>query len=51
MWNVLELLDYYARASGLNYKHGLEGTYHFIITEFDIGPKTTLLLATFLKKV
>jgi hypothetical protein len=29
--NVLELLDYYTHASGLNYKHRIEGTSHFII--------------------
>jgi hypothetical protein len=29
--NVLELLDYYTRASGLNYKHRIEGTSHFTI--------------------
>ena len=49
--NVLELLDYYARASGLNYKHRIEGTSHFIIIQLDMGQKTTLLLATTLKNV
>ena len=49
--NVLELLDYYARASGLNYKHRIEGRSHFIIIQLDMGQKTTLLLATTLKNV
>jgi hypothetical protein len=49
--NVLELLDYYARASGLNYKHRIEGRVHFIIIQLDMGQKTTLLLATTLKNV
>ena len=49
--NVLELLDYYARASGLNYKHRIEGTSHFIIIQLDMGQNTTLLLATTLKNV
>ena len=49
--NVLELLDYYARASGLNYKHRIEGTSHFIIIQLDMGQKTTLLLVTTLKNV
>jgi hypothetical protein len=49
--NVLELLDYYARASGLNYRHRIEGTSHFIIIQLDMGQKTTLLLATTLKNV
>jgi hypothetical protein len=49
--NVLELLDYYARASGLNYKHRIEGTSHFVIIQLDMGQKTTLLLATTLKNV
>jgi hypothetical protein len=49
--NVMELLDYYARASGLNYKHRIEGTSHFVIIQLDMGQKTTLLLATTLKNV
>jgi hypothetical protein len=49
--NVLELLDYYARASGLNYKHTIEGTSHFVIIQLDMGQKTTLLLATTLRNV
>jgi hypothetical protein len=49
--NVLELLDYYTRASGLNYKHRIEGTSHFIIIQLDMGQKATLLLATILKNV
>jgi hypothetical protein len=49
--NVLELLDNYARASGLNYKHRIEGTNHFIIIQLDMGQKTTLLLASILKNV
>jgi hypothetical protein len=49
--NVMELLDYYARASGLNYKHRIEGTSHFVIIQLDMGQKTTLLLATTLRNV
>lgn len=48
---VLELLDSYARASGFNYKHRIEGNNHTIVIQLDMGDKVSLLLSSMIKKV
>jgi predicted DNA binding CopG/RHH family protein len=49
--NVLELLDYYARASGLNYTHRIENNNHTIIIHPDMGEKASLLLSSLIRNV
>jgi hypothetical protein len=49
--NVLELLDYYARASGLNYTHRIENNNHTIIIHPGMGEKASLLLSSLIRNV
>jgi hypothetical protein len=48
---VLELLDYYARASGLNYEHRIEGNNHTIIIQLNMSGKVSLLLSSLVRNV
>jgi hypothetical protein len=48
---VLELLDYYARASGLNYTHRTENNNHTIIIHPEMGEKASLLLSSLIRNV
>jgi hypothetical protein len=49
--SVLELLDYYARASGLNYTHRIENNNHTIIIHPEMGEKASLLLSSLIRNV
>lgn len=49
--SVLELLDYYARASGLNYTHKIEDNNHTIIIHPEMGKKASLLLSSLIRNV
>jgi hypothetical protein len=48
---LLELLDYYARASGFNYKHRIEENNHTIVIQLDMGEKVSLLLSSLIRSV
>jgi hypothetical protein len=48
---VLELLDYYARASGFNYKHRIEENNHTLVIQLDMGEKVSLLLSSLIRNV
>jgi hypothetical protein len=49
--SVLELLDYYARASGLNYTHRIDNNNHTIIIHPEMGKKASLLLSSLIRNV
>jgi hypothetical protein len=49
--NMLELLDYYVRASGLTYTHRIEDRNHTIIIHPEMGEKVTLLLSSLIGNV
>ena len=42
--SVLELLDYYARASGLNYTHRIENNNHTIIIHPEMGRESFFII-------
>jgi hypothetical protein len=49
--SVLELLDYYSRASGLNYTHRIEDNNHTIIIHPGMGEKASLLLSSLIRNI